>query len=399
MGIRRGLIVSISAMSLLLSGCLPNSDKPEEKIVEQPDDKKEKAIISQEIQTTEKYYRSVLDKKGETNSLDPGAVRGLITDGVDNRLDVDELETGLMRIAQETFDPDKYFFKDGQLFDSKEIHTWLKRKSKTNEQGLNPALGMKEDPAQHEKVMEAEKANPRYLSYILEHNYYVKNDENKVALGGVVVGLSLYDIYPFSVYDDQGLKYTGTADVKNAVAKGKKAAEAIIKDIRTDEKVDVPIVVALFIEQPRDSIVPGNFVAKTVVDGGKASIDGWKEIDEKYYAFPSKDAEEAHPSDAEKFDSFKRSIQEFFPNFVGVVGTGLYRDDKLQRMKVEIPVQFYSKSEIISFTQFVTGLVKNKKDTFPQDLPVSVYITSMNKPESIIVKDPHEEEPFVHIYQ
>lgn len=397
----RAIIGSVMALSLVLSGCVPSfmKDKQEDS-VEVPDSKGEESeemIVSEDIKTSEKYYRSVLEKKGDKNSLDASEVRGLITAGVDNRLDVDSLEMGLIRLSQEQFDPEKYFFKEGQLFDSEQIHSWLYRK-KGDGSGLNPALGVEDDPAQHEKVIEAEKSNPKFLSFIHEQDYYVQTKEDELQLGGISIALSLYSEYPYSVLDEQGLKYTGNVELnrEKVIQQGKEAIKPILKKIR--EEHDVPVMFTLFIEEPRQSVVPGNFVASTFVEEGKKSAGSWKDLNEEYVAFPSDEADNEFPADAEKFADFTREIQDFFPNFVGVIGSGFYKQDELRQLKVEIPIQFYSKAEVISFTQFVTGLVKKRNDTFQQNLPVSIYITSNGNPESIIVKDPNKDEPFVHIY-
>ncbi|MCA0173687.1 CamS family sex pheromone protein [Bacillus sp. RAR_GA_16] len=402
---KQTFIVSIMALSLVLSGCVPSFMKGEQddtvKVNDSEGKESEEMIVSEDIKTSETYYRSVLEKNGEKNSLDTSQVRGLITAGVDNRLDVDALEMGLMRLSQEKFDPEKYFFKEGQLFDTEQIHSWLYRDNpdKKDNQGLNPQLGVEEDPAKYEQVIKAEKKNPKFLSYIHEQDYYVQNKDDELQLGGISIALSLYSEYPYSVLDENGLKYTGSVklDKKEVVAKAKESIKPIIQKIRAEH--DVPIVFTLFLEQPRQSVVPGNFVASTTVEKGKSSPDSWKDLNEKYIAFPSSAADEEYPAEAEKFDDFTREIQDFFPNFVGVIGTGFYKQDELSQLKVEIPIQFYSKAEVISFTQFVNGLVKKRNDTFPQDLPVSIYITNNGETESMIVKDPNEEEPFVHIYQ
>ncbi|MBF0709401.1 CamS family sex pheromone protein [Alkalihalobacillus hwajinpoensis] len=402
---KQTFIVSIMALSLVLSGCVPSFMKGDQddtvKVNDSEGEDSEEMIVSEDIKTSETYYRSVLEKDGDKNSLDTSQVRGLITAGVDNRLDVDALEMGLIRLSQEQFDPEKYFFKEGQLFDTEQIHSWLYRDNPDDKenQGLNPALGVKEDPAKYEQVIEAEKKNPKFLSYIHEQDYYVQNKDDELQLGGISIALSLYSEYPYSVLDENGLKYTGSVKLgkEEVISKAKESIEPIVKKIRAEH--DVPIMFTLFLEQPRQSVVPGNFVASTIVGEGKSSPDSWKDLNEKYVAFPSSAASDEYPAEAEKFDDFTREIQDFFPNFVGVIGTGFYKQDELTQLKVEIPIQFYSKAEVISFTQFVNGLVKKRNDTFPQELPVSIYITNNGETESMIVKDPNEEEPFVHIYQ
>ncbi|KHF28198.1 CamS sex pheromone cAM373 precursor [Anoxybacillus sp. BCO1] len=92
----------------------------------------------------------------------------------------------------------------------------------------------------------------------------------------------------------------------------------------------------------------------------------------------------------------KSDIEEFFPNYTGVIGRAFYRDDQLQQLTIDIVMQFYGKAEVIGFTQYVTGLLMEK---MPDYIPISVYVSSVRGPESIIVKSPDKNEPFVHIYQ
>jgi protein involved in sex pheromone biosynthesis len=393
------------SLLLVLTGCLGNDElEKEEKVVQEKGKKEEKAIITGEINTGEKYYRSIFP-------FEPGGARGVIRYGVDNRLDINEFEMGLMRIAQDSFSTDKYFFQEGQFLDESTVTNWLKRadeepgksKSDFDQTGLNPKLGVKVDESDSgnvDNMLEANKNNPKYLSYVLEHNYLVQSGDGKVKLGGVVVGLSFNSTYYYDVKDQNGLIYPG--DVKldrgKVEEEAQKIAGQVASRMRTDPKLkDVPIVFALYQEEERDSVTPGNFFAAGVVKKGSNSISTWGDIDEEYLLFPSDTASKKNRSDYEKFTTFKSKVQEYFPNFIGVIGKGFYKDGNLERMTVEIPVQFRGKAEIISFTQFVatSALVE-----LP-DVPVEVYIGSaVDQPEALIVKDETtQEEPFVHIYR
>lgn len=166
--IKRVSLLSLSLL-LLLTGCFGKDElEKEEKVVQEKGKKDEKAIITGEINTGEKYYRSIFP-------FEPGGARGVIRFGVDNRLDINEFEMGLMRVAQETFSTDKYFFQEGQFLNESTVTNWLKRadeksnksKSDFNQKGLNPALGVKineNDPKYTDNLLEANKKNPKYLS-------------------------------------------------------------------------------------------------------------------------------------------------------------------------------------------------------------------------------------------
>jgi protein involved in sex pheromone biosynthesis len=389
---------------LLLTGCLGGDElEKEEKIVQEKGKKDETAIITGEINTGEKYYRSIFP-------FEPGGARGVIRYGVDNRLDINEFEMGLMRIAQDTFSTDKYFFQEGQILNEPTVTNWLKRadeepgksKSKLDQTGLNPKLGVKVDegdPGFKDKMLEANKNNPKYLSYVLEHNYLVQSGDGKVKLGGVVVGLSFNSTYYYDV-NQQGLIYPGEVKLQREKVKqeAQKIAGQVASRLRTDPKLkDVPIVFALYQEEERDSVTPGNFFASGVVKKGSNSVSSWEDVDEDYVLFPSDSASKKKRSDYEKFTTFKSKVQEYFPNYIGVIGKGYYKDGNLERLTIEIPVQFRGKAEIISFTQFVATSALGELP----NVPVEVYIGSaVDQPEALIVKDETtQEEPFVHIYR
>lgn len=132
---------------LTLSACAPKFNQ-EEKVVQEIENKKQKAIIPK-YNISNSYYRTILP-------FQPGEARGLIVENVNTRLDMEEFELGLMRIAQEKFSPSQYLFQQGQYLDRKTIESWLKRKQ-GNGEGLNPALrnegtnAEKNKKSQHQK--------------------------------------------------------------------------------------------------------------------------------------------------------------------------------------------------------------------------------------------------------
>lgn len=385
----RKILVATCSLILLLSACTPSFDKKEE-VVQETENTKEKAIIPN-YKISDSYYRTILPFK-------PGEARGLVVENVNTRFDINEFETGLMRMAQDSFPSDKYYFQEGQYIDGDTIRSWLKRKL-TDEQlakedknfkniGLNPA-----NPGKG--TLEAQnKKNPIYLSHILEHNYLVKKDD-KVQLGGVVIGLSLNSVHEY--VQEKGYPREVKIEDKEIEKHGKEIAKEVLSRIRKiDGLENVPIVIALFKQEASNSITPGSFFAKANITGNDNRIDTWKQVDEEYFVFPSTEAMGNYREDALRFDAFKANIEKYFPNYTGVIGKGFYQDSHLQSLSIQIPMQFYGKAEAIGFTQYVTGLVMEQ---FPTYMAIEVYISSVRGPESIIVRDAGEEKPFVHIYQ
>ena len=60
-------------------------------------------------------------------------------------------------------------------------------------------------------ISERNEKNPIYLAHILEHDYLVKGENDKVSLGGVVIGLALNSVHYY-----QEIQYGATFEKKIA---------------------------------------------------------------------------------------------------------------------------------------------------------------------------------------
>ncbi|MGE8207722.1 CamS family sex pheromone protein [Heyndrickxia sp. NPDC080065] len=382
-----------ASVLLLITGCAPKFDSQDKIVQDKNNNNKKQTAIIPTYQVSDEYYRTLIP-------FEPSKARGRIVNNLNTRYDIQEFETGLMRVAQKSFSPDTYLFQEGQYLDKDTVDAWLNRKytsSQLKEKKLTSADNLGLNPVNDGKgsIEEQNKKAPIYLAHILEHDYLVKSKKGNTAkLGGVVIGLALNTVHYYQK-EQYGAVYE--EDIKNTESEGKKIAQEVIKRLRNMNGLkDVPITIALFEQKAKDSVVPGNFVSYAEVGQGSSSIDKWKKIDEKYYLFPDDTTTKDYRDDANKFDKFKQNIEEYFPNYNGVIGRGLYRDKQLSQLSVEIPIQFYGQAEVIGFTQYLTGQVIQ---TFPDYISLEVSITSVNGPKAIIVREPGEKEPFVHIYQ
>lgn len=364
----------------LLGGCVPTITNDTE--VTQDTEKSDVATnIIPSLQLSEQYYRTLLP-------YEESASRGLIVSNVKSKFDMKEVETGLIRLSQRSFSPDKYFFQEGQKLKTDDLILWLAR-SNQDELGLNPATTKDMTPEQ--RATEA----PIYLAHIVEQNYLVKTDNDKVRLGGISIGLALNSIYYYQK-EDFGATYEQSIPQDQIEKNGKKMANEIVKRMRSMEGLEkVPITVGLFKQESRNSIVPGTYFAYGTASEGKGNIAEWSSINEEYVLFPQPIAEEKYRDIGNSFAKFKQDIDEYFSNFTSVVGTGFYQDEQIRKMTIDIPVQFYGEAELIGFTQYMTGLVMQH---FPNGLQVEVNVTSINGPEAIVIKKADDKEPYVHIY-
>lgn len=370
-----GILPGLAAI-LILGGCLPSFGTEKKEVIQENEESIEEEIVMiPDVQLNQEFYKTPIPFK-------KSASRGLIVSNIYTKYDMKEAEEGLLRLSNQHFDPKNHYFQEGQHIDKETARAWLSRSS-ANKAGLNPPIkeGMDEETASE--------VAPNYLAHIVEQNYLVMTDEKKVRLAGISVGLALNS----TSYSRSG-KETNITD-KVLEQQGMKMAEEVVRRLRTQEGLsDIPIVVGLFKQESRNSIVPGTYFATAVAGKGQSAPTGWKEVKEKYVVFPATSATGEYRDMNTTFDNFKQDIDAYFPSFVNVIGTGFYKDGNLKSLEIQVPIQFFGTSETIGFTQYITSLV-NKY--FP-NVNTEVSITSANGPEALIVKEAGDDKPYVHIY-
>ncbi|KGR86556.1 MULTISPECIES: CamS family sex pheromone protein [Lysinibacillus] len=373
------LIPAIVAAAMLV-GCVPSDKKETELTQETQQKEKAETTIIPSIQIDESYYKTLIPYK-------ESASRGLVVSNVYTKYDMKEVESGLMRLSQNEFDTENYYFQEGQYLAESTVSSWLARSSQT-EDGLNPPTTDTMTPEER-----ATKA-PVYLSHIVEQNYLTKTKDNKVKLGGISIGLALNSIYYYQK-EQYGEYYEEPISESTLIEQGKKMAAEIVSRLRSrDELKDVPIVVGLFKQQARNQIIPGTYFSYGVAKSGQNNIDEWKGIDENYVLFPTDDSQDVYRDVNNNFKNFKQDVDKYFSNYTSVIGTGFYRNKQIQNLSIEIPIQFFGKAEIIGFTQYLTGILINQFD----NIHVEVSVTSVNGPEALIIKKPNDKDPYVHVY-
>lgn len=373
----------------LLTSCAPDFSDPNEIIDETlPEDIGQETAIIPNYSVSESEYQVLLPYRVSQS-------RGVTTNQVANRLDITVLENDLRRHSTSVFDPDTYFFQEGQQISYSELFSWLERESDSSEEGLNPPIDIDKNTSTEESI-EKERENPKYLSHILEQDYLTRSDDNVVQLAGISIGIAMKSNYRFQT-EVGGPFYYENISKKEMLSEAKPIAEEVVKRIRAKDGLqDIPIMVAIYREAARDGLVPGNFVAKTTIQGGSQEIGDWESIDEKYVLFPSNSAQDIDPNLSSTVEEFKSEVANYFPNYVGVIGQGFYQDGEIRSLVLEIPIEFYGQAEVIGFTQYVYGLVM---DSFQPHYDIEVNIKSNDRQESLIVRKAGDEEPYVHVYQ
>jgi protein involved in sex pheromone biosynthesis len=392
MKLSKWMLASFASV-LLLSACTPSVSKDAELTQQSESDEEVETTHIPSMQLSDDYYKTLVPYK-------ESATRGLVVSNINTKYDIKEVEKGLMRISQSVFSTDDYYFQEGQYITKSTVENWLARPNQTTdqkktEQGLNPSSVDAETGADLEPEIRAEEA-PIYLAHIVEQNYLKKVDDNKVGLGGISIGLALNSIYYYQK-EQYGEYYERPIDDKELLKEGEKIAQSVIERLRQrPELADIPIVIGLFKQQAKNSIVPGTYMQFAISDSGKNTLGEWKIINEEYKTFPMSSPDEKYRELNNKFLSFKQDIDEYFANFTSVIGTAFYKDNQVDALEINIPIQFFGTAEVIGFTQYLTGVILSR---LPENINITVSITSVNGAEALIKKEPNNNDPFVHIYE
>lgn len=346
------------------------------------------------VTNKEKMYLSSIQKKEVYEIQQPAnfnIARGLIIKTMNNALNINAIEKGLMDLSVNHFSTEKFYMQEGQYLNEKMITQWLRRKS-IEDIGLNPAIEKSTGD-----ILEDEKRYPLILSHVLEHNF-INKENNKIE--GMSIAISLNEFYDIRVSDDKGLIYTGQVkvdqnddDINDVENYGKKVAEKIVKDIRKNEKIpNVPIYLTLFQESNINDIIPGGFLAETIIPKGGDTIAKWSQLDKKLYTFPSDALYSLDQNMYNKLLMFKEDIQAGFKHLnPKILGKLRYEDGKLTDIQIEVNAPLINDSELIGLLQ----LTSSKLNTILFDyIPITVRIIDQQQDVGIVLWDPTEKQIF-----
>lgn len=372
------LIIPALAATVFLGGCSMKIPMGEEEVTPTGEETAAEGV-TEAIQARDSYYQMVIPFK-------PAAARGLAQRQVSSSLELEEVELGLMRHSTGAFKPENYAYQEGQLLTSEDVSRLLGRKDKTAEGlvPLNPAYANGTAEVAEDQFVEENKKSPLYLASLVEQNYMTKTD-NGYQLGGVSFALILNREYVFQA-PNFGPTYTEKLDEKKVIAEGERMANELVAQLRKREDFkDLDINVALYMKASQGSPTPGNYVKSAFVGtAGEVTASDWKDVDETYYYFPSAKATTEVRDDAQKFSLFSDRIADVFPDFSGMIGKGFYQNGELSRIEIDIPIQFYSRAELVGFTQHVVGLLENRWE-YNRNVPVRINVTSLGGEQEVTI--------------
>ncbi|MDF7637036.1 CamS family sex pheromone protein [Leuconostocaceae bacterium ESL0958] len=307
------------------------------------------------------------------------AARGITANSEANSMDIKNFESSLLDLSKSHFKTGRYIFQEGQYLDADTVSGLLARNSDSNKNGLNPKDNGKTDSSRA----------PTYLQSMTEQDFMTK-EGNDLRLGGMVVGLAMntQDAYQKEQY---GATYYQDISAADRIAYGKKIAPKVIEAIRQQKGVgkNVPIVLAMYANAPQDSLAPGAFYAQATSKSGD-NLGPWSDVDQSSIVLPKESSASAGLGDDENngFTNFKNDVTNFFPNIAGTTAVAKYANKKLSSMDVTVTTQFYSQTEIDSFTNYLSSAALKY---LPASAPVKITVKTANEVQAILVRKADEK--------
>lgn len=325
-------------------------------------------------------YQGVI-KKGRYRT---SKARGVNVSQNNNQYNLKSFESGLTTVSKRVFSTKNYIFQEGQYLDTDTVTNWLGRKTKDNPEGLNPTRGKKSNP------------NPEYIQQIEEQDYMTESG-NKLKLKGMTIGIGINSEYSYKKKED-GPSYTKKISNAEVERQGKIAAQKVLKRLRARKDLqNIPIVIALYKQAPDDSLVGGTFFAYSNNKGD--SISDWHALHYRNEVLPkaggTTSENQDDTSNSSSFSNFKSQVQSFFPNLSGVTAQAQYNGSSMVGMHITITTQFYSQSEITSFTQYITRAARRY---LPSGIPIDIKIQSDSNVQAVVFRNSGSDKFQSHVF-
>ena len=383
---------------LLLSACgNPTGNEPANGENGQAKNAQTTANVINKNQLGDGYYTPVLTEEGGYKTSNN---RG-ITLNLNSGININLFEKDLMRLSQGHFSTDDYLLQEGQYLTREMATSWLGRTTTESTEdlsndeiekrellnGLNPAQSPEFNPS--EGVYNHDARVPSYLQSILEFDFYQESGSSTPS--GLSIGLAMNTVDYY--IDNEYRQWSQNISPEQALEQGQAMANEIVRRIRQIEEIkNIPIFIGIYEQAARDDLAGGIYVATGTSTDGSTAVQDWTKINEERIIFP---LEGRDSSEGNAFANFQSEIEDFFPDLSGITGQAHYINDRMETLTINIMTQFFGKTEMIAFTQYL----KQSATTYlPADLDVEIVVESPKNIEAFLKKDRTDSEYLAHVF-
>ena len=257
-----------------------------------------------------------------------GVAENYIPVATGNRIDLNETELGLMRIATKYHDTSNYLFQAGQFLTTRKVDNIIE---KTNED------------------------NP-YVAYLVEQNYLTKSNN----LAGIAIGVV---INPF--INDETLT---TDEIKALMLR---ISPIILSELRSNEELEnTPVIIAAYLMRPRTSLVPGSYILEQRTRTNE--IEEFNFINEEYYVLTDSSLISMDEPTFRAFANIRADLETKFPNIV-ITGTGHYYNERLKQLHIDVNAGFIRPHEVLAISNH---LITEFNRNFSRNINIIINVNS-----------------------
>ncbi len=290
--------------------------------------------------------------------------------------DATEIGAGMERYAKKYFPVDEYYAMEGQIisdYDSLFKPLIKLRESEENPQGLNPSTGSLFDTGTSLGQVVLEN---NIILDLFEMNFL---DKDTGELAGIAITLVARDANK-TIIDGVEKEFTiGEDQLYNYMSNAGRKLESYMRNLPLVG--DVPIMIALYNIASSDDTLAGGFIGEGLFEG---RLGQFNRVSEEWVLYPSVEAFNIDATVYTQFNNFKSSLTGFIEENIGVIAKGLYVDDSLNKLIIQVNTYVKTYSEAHALTQYCIELLNNfTSDTYS----IVVEIKLSDETISVIQRD------------
>ncbi len=285
-------------------------------------------------------------------------IRGVVNPTANGKLDVNEMEKGLVDIAKNFLEPENYIYSPGQVISAEE-GTALVNREYSDEQlqeillydpnyvnvGINPILKDGDDPSDY-KV---------YGETIIEQNYYNYNELGEKEMEIIAIGFGINPKYSYETKDGEVVIEITEKELDDYVIPY--VSSRMREFLRNKEGYeDVHLLFGFFIQSESD-IYPGSYYAYGDIPPEGKNLENVDKINGQYIVLPSIEASEFDSLLDQEVNTITEGITNYFSTASGVYGVGYYEEKQLDELKLYVTVNSYSSVDLEPFLNYLEPLI------------------------------------------
>ena len=283
-----------------------------------------------------------------------------------NSINLKEVESMLMELSEMYFDKEKLYYQEGQYLDN----DFLKKI-------LNECNDFTDIKISNTTI------KPKYITAIFEQNYLNKEGN----LNGISLGIV---INPYQAYTNSyGSTLYKTMDEKQVLKYVEEKISTILSSIRAEYDLNaIKILVGLFVQPSPNSMMPGVYKKYGVTNNN--DID-FKETDYQYYDLDN--ISKIDTDNYQIYENLKKEMLNISPT-IYVSGYSLYRENKIEKMTINITYNNTNRSTILYLNQVLSQKIM---PNFSSNINIKVYIKNNNEITSMLFKEKNTIQSSIYL--